>query len=136
MLVYRQATLEDADKILELGLHWNPNRILVERYMVSQLGKFPCIVAIDDDKFVGVISFLIMPDTWGDGLIGKKLAWFIHPDYRGNEIGNALLSYAENICIELKCNKFFCSTHGGPPNKDYSVFETDYVKKLEVKELK
>lgn len=104
----------------DIGIRW---------YLDYQLGKVPCIVAVDKDDIVGVISYIVITSLFNSKeKVGKKMACFVTKEYRNKDIGRTLLDKAEKACKEKKVAKFYFSSTKQP--EGYEPFETEYYKGL------
>jgi GNAT superfamily N-acetyltransferase len=53
----------------------------------------------------GVESGLLSYEDWSDQKVGFIYEIFVLPDFRGQGVGAALLSYAEDLAAQLGCTK-------------------------------
>lgn len=131
---YREARQEDRVALQELikeycaeaGLHADDEYI--SKYISVGLANFNVLVATEEDKVIGVISFMVSKHHFTGIPCGRKIAWFISKEHRG-KAGLKLLKMAENRARELGAKHFYCST----PTKlttDYMPLEVEYRKEL------
>ncbi len=134
-MIYRTAVASDVIDLIALVQEYcTENNIendlsSIKRYIDLQLGKIPTIIAAEDDKVVGVISFFTSSHPFKhDVLIGRKLACFVAKDYRSTGVGETLMTKAEDICKEQGAVRFYFSSPKSP--KGYKSFETEFYKEL------
>lgn len=118
MITYRQATLWDAHKIVEL---WEAMRgeIDIQKYhepdketyfitlMAHLKNPTSCvIIAQEDEKIIGFISGHVRTESYNNNiLIGFCEDIYILPEYRGTEIKEKLLTAILVNAEYHKCNK-------------------------------
>lgn len=131
---YRNAVASDVLELISLVQEYcTENKIeydntSIKNYIDFQLGKLPAVVAVYNSKVIGVISYVVMPSPFGKTLIGRKVAFFVDKDHRGNGVGTFLLSNAEKACEALGAKTFYLSSTSQP--EGYTTFETEYYKDL------
>lgn len=114
MIAYRQAGLNDAGMIAELGLLlYGPDntfeslRADAEEHISS--GKWAIFLAFDENTPVGLCEIALRSDyvegTEG-GTVGYVEGVFIKEAYRGGHIARTLLSLGENWSRESGCAEF------------------------------
>lgn len=135
MVTYRSAVASDIIDLISLVEEYceetghSHDITSIKRYIDFQLGKIPTIIAADEDKVVGAISFVVMPNPFkADEKIGKKIACFVSRDHRDLGVGSELIAGAEKLCKEAGATKFYFASTAAP--EGYNVFEVEYVKDL------
>lgn len=135
MVTYRNAVASDIIDLIglveeycdEVGVNHDTGSI--KKYIDFQLGKIPTIIADDEGKVVGVMSFVVMPNPFkSDEKIGRKIACFVSKDYRDQGVGIEMITEAEKLCKDIGAVKFYFSGSKAP--EGYNVFEVEYVKEL------
>ena len=128
-------TASDKDQLVQLVLDYceeagiTSDKKSVEATVDFQLKNSIVYVAIDENKVVGVISFIIITNPFNKNeKLGRKTNSYVKPEYRQQGVGYKLLALAEAHCKANSCTKFFYSGTAQP--KDYKIFEIDYVKEL------
>lgn len=136
MITYRNAVPSDVIDLIALvedycdEIGQTHDLASIKKYIDIQLGKIPTVVAATSDKVVGVISFAVMPSPFcKTELIARKIACFVHKDYRSQGVGQELLNKAEELSKTNGAKKFFYSSEEAP-NENYIPFETEYTKEL------
>lgn len=135
MINYRNIVPSDVVDLLELIEDYCKENNLsydiasAKGYIDAQLGKIPAIAAVDNNKVVGVISFIIIPNPYDNKVfMGRKLACWVKKEYNDKGIGTQLIKHAEDICRDQGAKTFHFS--GTKELNGYKVFEVDYVKEL------
>lgn len=128
----RNISSADYNDLLHLAMEYckevgfNTDSVTLNKY-VQWILTTKSIVAVSNDKAVGIISYIVYPHHLTNELCGKKIAWFVLKEHRG--IGAKLLYKAEQAVKELGAKRFYCATPTKMP-KAYTSIETDYVKEL------
>lgn len=134
MLQYRPAEPNDFLALTSLIKEYctecgfSQDETAIQHYISWGLKNTNTIVAVEDDKPIGIINFIVSPHHFTGIPCGRKMAWFVSKDYRG-KAGLVLLKKAEEKAKELGAKYFYCST----PTKmltDYMPLETEYIKEL------
>lgn len=135
-LLLRRPCPSDADELISLvEEHCVDNNIdydaeSIKVYLYVQIAQMPSIVAVLNNKVVGAISFVILPDHFKKNkFYGEKVAVFVSKDYRGKGIGTALLDRAEEICKQQGIKEFYFKGPIRP--KGYTETDRQYKKELE-----
>ena len=136
MLHYRQATPEDLNAIIHLVIEYceeysfEYDREKIKEYIIYSMFNLLVIIAEDNNKLVGAISYFIYGDLYKkDKILSKKYAIFTSKDYRGKGVGKELLKLAEQDCKEKGAIKFYY-TSTKAPDKGYTEVETEFVKEI------
>lgn len=134
-LLLRGPVTNDADDLIKLVKEYceehnkDYDEENIKMYLYVQMKQVPCIVAVLDNKVVGAISFIILPDHYkSDKFYAEKIAVFVSKDQRNKGIGTALLNKAEEICKQQNVKQFYFEGPVRP--KGYKEVEVKYVKEL------
>lgn len=104
---------------------------LVEKFINDLRTVGQTVLAVEDESVLGVINWVVVPYHFTGDPVMKKMAWFVMPGERGQEIGRGLLDKAEEIA---KADGALVSFLSIPKQyklpSSYIHFETSYVKVL------
>lgn len=135
-IIYRNAVASDVIDLIGLvedycdEAGFKHELSAIKKYIDFQLGKVPTVIADNNGKVVGVISFMVTPSPFNSAeLWGRKIACFVDKDYRDQGIGASLIQQAESFGKQAGATRFYFSSTDRP-SEDYLIFESDYVKVL------
>lgn len=99
------------------------NEVLHERTKRAQGGRSQEFIAMVN----GVESGLLSYENWSDQSIGFVYEIFVLPGLRRQGIGRALLSYAENLAIQLGCTYIRLKPYALDHDTDQELLASWYV---------
>ena len=134
-LLLRRPVPNDLEELIELvkeyceDNHIEYDEKTIRTYLIVQISQLPSVVAVQDNKVVGAVSFIILPDHFkADKYIAEKMAIFVSKEYRNKDIGTKLLNKAEQVCKEQGIKQFYFK--GSIRPKGYKEIERQYMKEL------
>lgn len=107
-----------------------PNNELINHYISTffKLGK--TLIAVVEDRIVGVLCYAVMPHHFTGDLIMKKLCWYVTPTHRRG-LGMKILEVAEKHAKDAGALVSFVSVdHKMRMPVEYRAYETEYIKIL------
>jgi len=146
MITVREATLEDVDAVVALGLEFletstyrqlgagEPDAIA--RLLCTVLDHGAVFLAVAGDDVVGMIAMLMVPHIFSGETFADEVAWFVKPAHRGRA-GVLLLQAAERWAVQNHAKLVKMVAPEGTSvgdlyrRKGYQVIEQAFVKVLQ-----
>lgn len=113
----REARSEDVERIVEMGsrsLKEGPYHAMladrpdITRALARRLIEQPnarILVAIDQDKTVGVFAFIVFPHYYSGEDVAGEMIWYVEPEARTSGFALELLWAAEKFASSLGAKK-------------------------------
>lgn len=112
-ITLRELTQKEIPSIFPL-VHLHNAKVTKARFTASLKGMLPqgyrAIAAFDGARMVGISGFWLRSRFW----CGRQLDidnFFVHPDYRGNKIGERMVAWLEKRAIAEKCELIVLDTY-------------------------
>ena len=143
MLIIREATTDDLDRIVELGsesLVDGPYSGIIKDVpaqarkcaeAVMKGGKI--LLSVDDGKITGLLGFIFARHHFSDQPYAVELMWFVEPDSRKGGAGIKLLWAAEAAAAEMGAETF---SFTAPNDSVAALYKRFGYKQLEVTYMK
>ena len=112
------------------------NEVLHDRAKRARNARTQEFIAVTNGTEHGLLSY----EDWSDKSLGFIYEIFVLPSYRKQGIGAALLSYAEDLAIQLKCMYIQLKPYSLDQDTDQGLLiswyvEKGYIRKSDDKEL-